>query len=262
MDTGNKLIRTAAVVVVAGMALLGGTASDVAAAEGERPEPQDWQFSGPFGSFDIASVQRGLQVYLDVCSACHSLSHVAYRNLMELGFSEDEVKAIAGQYEVTDGPDDNGDMYQRPARASDKFVLAFPNEKAARAANNGAYLPDLSLLAKARPSGPDYIHAILTGFDHEVPDDVSLAEGMNYNPYFPGGQIAMAPPLFEDAVEYTDGTPATVEQMAWDVTNFLQWAAEPEMEARKRIGWKVVLFMLVLSALLYATKRKIWSDLH
>jgi ubiquinol-cytochrome c reductase cytochrome c1 subunit len=153
-------------------------------------------------------------------------------------------------------------MYQRPARPSDKFVLAFPNENTARVANNGAFPPDLSLTVKAHPGGADYVYAVLTGFEDEAPEGVEIGDGMNYNPYFSGGQIAMALPLFEDGVEYTDGTKATVEQMAWDVTNFMQWAAEPEMEDRKRIGWKVVLFLLALSALLYATKRKIWSDLH
>jgi len=261
MDIGKKLSYVAAVAAVAGFALWGGTATDVAASESERPEAQDWQFEGPFGSFDVAAIQRGLQVYLEVCSACHSLGQVAYRNLADLGFNADEVKAIAAEYEVTDGPDDNGDMFQRPARPSDRFVLAFPNEKAARAANNGAFPTDLSLLAKAHPAGPNYIFALLTGFE-DPPEKVKLGEGMNYNPYFSGQQIAMAPPLFEDGVEYSDGTKATVEQMAWDVANFLQWTAEPEMEDRKRIGWKVVLFLLVLSSMLYAVKRKIWSSQH
>ena len=262
MDIGNKLSRAAAIAAVAGLALLAGTTTAVEASESERPESQDWQFEGIFGTFDMASIQRGLQIYLEVCSACHSLRQVAYRNLMDLGFNEDEVKAIAENYEVTDGPDGNGDMFQRPARPSDKFVLAFPNENAARAANNGAFPTDLSLLAKANPAGPDYIYAILTGFGEEAPEKVEIAEGMEYNPYFSGQQIAMAPPLFADGVEYSDGKEATVEQMAWDVTNFLQWTAEPEMADRKRIGWKVVLFLLVMSALLYATKRKVWSSLH
>lgn len=260
MDIGKRLSRAAAVAVVTGLALLSGTAVSVAA-EAEHPEAQDWQFTGLFGKFDVAAIQRGLQVYLEVCSACHSLNQIAYRNLLDLGFNADEVKAIAAEYEVTDGPDDNGDMFERPARPSDKFVLPFANEKAARASNNGAFPTDLSLLAKAHPAGPDYIYAVLTGFD-DPPDDVELGDGMNYNPYFSGKQIAMAQPLFEDSVEYSDGTKATVENMARDVANFLHWTAEPEMEDRKRIGWKVVLFLLVLSALLYATKRKVWSSVH
>jgi ubiquinol-cytochrome c reductase cytochrome c1 subunit len=223
MNIGNKFFRAAA---VAGLAVLGGTTMALAAGDAERPEAQDWQFSGPFGSFDIAAIQRGLQVYLEVCSACHSLNQVAYRNLIEVGFNADEIKAIAEQYEVTDGPDDNGDMFQRAARPSDTFVAPFANANAARASNNGALPTDLSLLAKAHPRGANYIFAILTGYK-DPPDDVELGDGT---------QIAMAEPLFEDAVEYSDGTQATVENMAWDVSNFLQWAAEPEMEQRKRIG--------------------------
>jgi ubiquinol-cytochrome c reductase cytochrome c1 subunit len=262
MDIGKKLSHVVAIAAVAGFALVAGTGSVIASGEAEHPEAQDWSFSGPFGKFDVAAIQRGLQVYIENCSACHSLNQMAYRNLLDLGFNEDEVKEIASQYEVTDGPDDNGDMFDRPARPSDKFVLPFPNEQAARASNNGALPPDLSLLAKANPGGPDYIFALLTGFEDEAPHDVVMGEGMNYNPFFGGGQIAMAPPLFEDGIEYTDGTPATVEQQARDVANFLQWAAEPEMEDRKRIGWKVVLFLLVLSALLYAAKRQTWARLH
>lgn len=264
MDIGKKFSRATAIAAVAGLVLLAGTAGAVASGEAEQPEAQDWKFSGLTGRFDVASIQRGLQVYIEVCSACHSLNHIAYRNLLALGFNVDEVKAIAEQYEVTDGPDDNGDMFDRPARPSDGFVSPFPNEQAARASNNGAFPPDLSLTSKAHPGGPDYIYAILTGFEDEPPeaDHIELGEGMNYNPYFSGKQIAMAQPLFEDSVEYSDGTKATVENMAWDVTNFLQWTAEPEMEDRKRIGWKVVLFLLVLSALLYAAKRQTWAKLH
>jgi len=257
----RKLTGTiAAVAVVLGVALL----ADITpgrASEGAVPHAQDWKFNGPFGRFDVPAIRRGLEVYLGVCSACHSLNLLTYRHLGDLGFSEDEIKAIAANHEVTDGPNDQGEMYQRPARPYDKFVPPFPNKQAARAANNGALPPDLSLLAKANPAGPDYIYAILTGFE-EAPADITLGEGMNYNPYFAGTQIAMSPPLFEDSVEYSDGTKATVEQMAWDVANFLQWAAEPEMQKRKTLGWKVVLFLLVLSAILYATKRKVWSDQH
>lgn len=262
MDIGKKLSRAAATAIVAGLTLMAGTSGAIAASKAEKPESQNWSFNGVFGKFDVASIQRGLQVYIENCSSCHSLEQLAYRNLFDLGFNEDEVKEIASQYDVTDGPDDNGDMFDRPALPSDRFVLPFPNEKAARASNNGAFPPDFSVLAKAHPSGPDYIYSILTGFKDEPPKDVELADGMSYNPFFAGGQIAMAPPLFEDGVEYTDGTAATIQQQAWDITNFLQWAAEPEMEDRKRIGWKVVLFLLVLSALLYAAKRQTWAKLH
>ena len=262
MDIGKLFSNAAAIVTVGGLLLLASTPAALASGEAEHPEAQDWDFTGPFGKFDVASIQRGLQVYLEVCSSCHSLNQLAYRNLIDLGFNADEVKAIAAEYEVTDGPDDNGDMFQRPARPSDRFVSPFANEKAARASNNGAFPTDLSLLAKAHPAGPDYIYALLTGFEDESPEGVEMGDGMNYNPYFSGAQIAMAQPLFEDSVEYTDGTKATVENMAWDVANFLQWTAEPEMEDRKRIGWKVVLFLLVLTGLSYAVKRKIWSSLH
>ncbi|MFT5180603.1 MAG: ubiquinol-cytochrome c reductase cytochrome c1 subunit [Alphaproteobacteria bacterium] len=262
MDIGKKFFRATAIAAVAGLAIMGASVAPVASGEAEHPEAQDWEFTGVFGKFDVASIQRGLQVYIEVCSSCHSLNQMAYRNLLDLDFNVDEVKAIAEQYEVTDGPDDNGDMFQRPARPSDKFVPPFPNEQAARASNNGAFPPDLSLITKAHPGGPDYVFALLTGFEDEAPEGVELGEGMNFNPYFSGQQIAMSPPLFEDSVEYSDGTPATVENMSRDITNFLQWTAEPEMEDRKRIGWKVVLFLLVLSGLLYAAKRQTWAKLH
>ncbi len=261
MDIGRKIANATALAAVIGLVVFGGSVTGVMAAEAERPEAQDWEFEGPFGRFDVAAIQRGLQVYLEVCSSCHSLNQVAYRNLVEIGFNADEVKAIAEQFEVTDGPDEEGEMFQRSAQPADRFVSPFANANAARAANNGALPTDLSLLAKAHPRGANYIYAVLTGYK-DPPDDLELSDGMNYNPFFGGKQIAMAAPLFEDGVEYSDGTPATVENMAWDVSNFLHWAAEPEMEQRKRIGWKVVLFMLVLSALLYATKRKVWSSLH
>jgi ubiquinol-cytochrome c reductase cytochrome c1 subunit len=169
--------------------------------------------------------------------------------------------ALAAEVEVTDGPNDQGEMFQRPGRPSDRFPSPFPNEQAARAANNGAAPPDLSLMVKARAGGADYIHALLTGYS-DPPQGVTLMEGMHYNKYFPGHQIAMPPPLNPDQVTYADGTKATVEQMAHDVSAFLAWAAEPELEARKRLGLKVVLFLLILTGLLYVAKRKIWSDVH
>jgi cytochrome c1 len=185
-----------------------------------------------------------------------------YRNLEALGYGEKAIQAIAAEHEVTDGPDEEGEMFERPARPSDRFVAPFPNPEAARAANNGALPPDLSLMTKARAGGPDYLFALLTGYEEEPPEGVEFVEGMYYNPYFPGRQIAMPPPLFDDAVEYADGTPATVEQMARDVVTFLSWAAEPEMEERKRLGIKVILFLVVLTGLFYAVKRKVWSDVH
>lgn len=252
----KKLLVGACAVLLLAIAVPGA----YAAGDAVKPPPQKWSFQGLFGTFDRAALQRGFEVYNGVCAACHSLRLVAYRNLMEIGFTEDQVKKIAAAKEVTDGPNDEGEMFQRPARPSDKFVKPFPNEQAARAANNGAYPPDLSLIVKARVGGADYLHALLTGYK-EPPADVKMSEGMYYNVYFPGNQIAMAPPLAEGVVEYADKTKATVSQMAHDLTTFLAWAAEPETEDRKRIGIKAILFLIVLTGMLYAIKRKVWSDL-
>lgn len=230
------------------------------ASEAQSPKQMPWHFNGVFGTFDRQSVQRGFQIYKEVCSACHSLNHIAYRNLEEIGFNEAEIKAIAAEKNVLDGPNDEGEMFERPGRPSDYFVPPFANEKAARAANNGAYPPDLSLMSKARFDGPNYIYSLLTGYQ-EAPADTAMNEGMHYNPYFPGEQIAMAPPLAEGAVQYADGTVATVDQMAQDVVNFLQWAAEPEMEQRKRMGIKVILYLAVFTVLFWFAKKRIWSRL-
>ena len=257
-----KTLKTSfAVLALAGLVSL--SAAPVKAEASKEPLPaRDWSFNGMFGTFDRGSVQRGLQVYLEVCAACHSLKLVAYRNLTGIGLSEDQIKAIAAEFEVQDGPNDEGEMYARPAKPSDRFVSPFPNDNAARASNNGALPPDLSLMTKARKGGADYLHALLTGYKEEPPADVKLGEGMLYNVFFPGNQIAMAPPLSDDAVEYADGTKATTEQLSNDVTSFLAWAAEPELEERKRMGVKVLLFLIVLTAMLYALKRQIWADLH
>jgi len=233
-----------------------------AAGEITKPPAQDWSHHGLFGTFDRAAAQRGFQVYKEVCSSCHALSFVAYRNLEGIGFEPTQIDAIAAEYEVEDGPDEEGDMFFRPAKASDRFVSPFPNENAARAANNNAYPPDLSLMTKARIGGPDYLYALLVGYVEEPPEGAEVLEGLYYNTYFPGHQIAMAPPLFEDGVEYADGTAATVEQQAKDVVTFLSWAAQPELEERKRMGIKVLLFMIFLTGLMYALKRKIWADQH
>lgn len=227
-----------------------------------KPVPSyDWSFEGVFGHFDRAAVQRGLQVYREVCSGCHSLRLIAFRNLADLGYGEDQVKAIAAQYTVVDGPDDEGEMFEREGLPSDYFPAPFPNEKAAAAANNGVAPPDLSLVAKARAGGPNYIRALLTGYE-EAPADVEVFAGQYYNAYFPGNLIVMPPPLFDDAVEYQDGTRATVDQMAADVSAFLMWTAEPKLEERKRMGIKVMLFLLVFTGVLYAVKRKVWADVH
>lgn len=220
-----------------------------------------FSFDGVFGTYDRASAQRGFQVYKEVCAACHAMRLMSYRNLRELGLTEQQVAAIASQFQVMDGPNDEGQMFERPGRPSDRFRSPFPNPQAARAANNGAYPPDLSVIAKARAGGADYLFALLTGYS-EPPAGVTLMEGMNYNRYFPGHQIAMAAPLNPDQVQYADGTPATVENMARDVTTFLQWAAEPELEQRRAMGVKVILFLTILAGLAYALKRKIWADAH
>lgn len=219
---------------------------------------QEWSFSGPLGTFDRAALQRGFQVYKEVCASCHGLYQKSYRNLMDLGFSEDEVKAIAAQYMVPD-TDENGEAIERPARLADKFKRPFANEKAARAANNGAYPVDLSLITKARHDGANYVYALLTGYE-TPPADMTMQGGMNYNKYFPGHQIAMAAPLADGQVTYADGTTATVAQMAHDVTTFLSWAAEPEMEDRKRAGVAVLLFLIAAIGVSYASMKKIWHD--
>lgn len=221
---------------------------------------QDWAFNGVFGTIDIPSAQRGLQVYLQVCSSCHGLEQLAYRNLGQIGYSEDEVKAIASQYFVVDGPDDNGEMFERAAIPSDKFVSPFANEQEARAINNGAYPPDLSLIIKARADGANYLYALLTGYQEEAPEGFDLMPGMYYNDYYSGHQIAMAQPLYDDFVEYTDGTQATVSQMAKDLTYFMMFAAEPSHDQRKQMGIKVFLFLLVFTGLAYASMKKIWAD--
>lgn len=224
-----------------------------------KPPKQTWSFEGPVATFDRGAVKRGFQVYKEVCSVCHGLNLLHYRDLAKVGFPENEIKAIAAEHEVKDGPNDEGEMFTRKALPSDKFVNPYTNEKAARAANGGAYPVDLSLITKARPHGPDYVYALLTGFK-EALKDVTLFEGKYYNLYFPGHQISMAPPLTTAGqVTFGDGTTATIEQMAHDVTTFLAWASEPEMEERKRLGVKWILSFLVLAGLLYAIKKHIWK---
>ena len=230
-----------------------------AAGEAAVPPAQDWSFNGFFGTFDRAALQRGLQVFQVSCQACHSSKYLAFRSLQDIGYNEDAVTAIAASYTVVDGPDDSGEMFERPGRPSDYRPLAYPNDLAARAANGGALPPDLSLITKARGHGPDYIYALLIGYD-EPPAELELPPGMYYNHYFPGEMIAMPPPLQEGLVEYHDGTQATVAQMAADVTQFLHWLAEPKLEERKQTGLKVMLFLLILTGLLYAYKRRIWAD--
>ena len=233
----------------------------VCASEGAKLPHQDWSFDGVFGTYDRAALQRGYKVYSQVCAACHSMDRVAYRNLTDLGYTEAQVKAIAANYMVEDGPNDEGDMFERPALPSDHFPNPYLNKKAAAYANNGAVPPDMSLLAKARHNGPDYIYAIITGF-REAPADHELLPGQYWNAYMPGNVIAMAPPLSDGIVSYEDGSPETVAQYAKDLAHFLTWAAEPHMEARKRAGIKAFLFLLAFTGVMYAVKRKVWADVH
>jgi ubiquinol-cytochrome c reductase cytochrome c1 subunit len=222
---------------------------------------QDWSFNGPLGTYDRGALQRGYKVYREVCSACHSMKRVAYRNLHGIGYNEEEIKSIAAGYTVMDGPNDEGEMFERPARPSDHFKSPFANDRAAMYANNGALLPDLSLIIKARHGGADYVYGLLTGYA-EPPEDVHLLSGQHWNKAMSGHVIAMAPPLSDGQVAYEDGTPTTVDQYAKDVSHFLTWVAEPEMENRKRMGVKVVLFLLVFAGIMYGVKRKLWAKLH
>jgi len=221
----------------------------------------NWSFEGVFGTFDRASLQRGYQVYQEVCSGCHSVQHLSYRNLSEKGgpeFSIEEAKAIAAQFEVTDGPNEDGEMFTRPGRLSDKFVSPFSNVKAAAAANGGAYPPDMSVLAKARKGGAAYIYSLLMGYE-EAPAGYELDEGVYYNKYMPGQKIKMAEPISDGAVEYADGTETTKAQIAKDVTTFLVWAADPHLEARHKMGFKVFFYLIILLTMVYLSKQKVWS---
>ena len=225
-----------------------------------EPPKQNWSFNKLNGTFDRAALQRGFQVHKEVCAACHGIRLIAFRHLKALGLTEAEIKVLAAQYQIKDGPDDNGEMFERPGRPSDYLPNPYLNEKQARAANNGAFPTDLSLIVKARPHGADYLYALLTGFK-TAPDGFSLETGQYYNAYFPGHSISMAPPLSERLVTYNDDTQPTVQQMASDVTTFLAWASKPEMEERKRLGFKVILYLLLMTGLFYATMRRIWKDI-
>ena len=255
------MARAARRALAAALLLFGGFAGTAGAQEAPSPPHQEWSFNGVFGTYDRAALQRGYQVYKEVCAACHPVKHLAFRDLADIGYREDEIKGIAAQVQVTDGPNDNGEMFQRPARPSDPIPGPFPNDQAARAANNGALPPDLSLITKAREDGPNYVYAILTGFK-DPPQGFKLTEGTYYDEYFPGHQIKMPPPLSAVQVKYADGTPATVPQMAHDVVSFLEWAAEPTLEQRHRMGLKVMLFLIIATGVFYAAKRKIWSRIH
>lgn len=268
----------ASIVPLAMAAVIGAGSAFAAGYPINKPRELDWSFAGLFGTYDKAQLQRGLKVYVESCAACHSMDLVAFRTLEDLGYSEDQVKAFAAEYEVEDGPDDAGDMFTRTAIPADYFPSPFPNAQAAAASNNGAAPPDFSLLAKARyvergfpqfifdvftaynESGPNYIYSLLTGYK-EPPADKEVAEGTYYNPYYIGGvSLAMAPPLFDEMVTYDDGSPETVSQYAQDVSAFMMWAAEPHMEERKQTGFMVIMFLLIFTALLYLTKKAVFAS--
>jgi len=273
---------------IAGAALLAVAATTGAGAAEEaalphfplkHPRHVKWSFAGPFGHWNIAQLQRGLKIYKDVCAACHSMHLVAFRDLAALGYSEDQIKAFAAEYTIHDGPNDSGDMFDRPGRPSDRFPSPFANTEAAAAANNGAPPPDFSLLAKARSiergfptfvfdvftqyaeGGPDYIYSLLTGYE-DPPAGFEVPEGGHYNPYFAGAAVlAMPPPLSDGLVEFSDDAPQTVDQYAKDVAAFLMWASEPKLIERKALGFRVMAFLLLFAALMYLTKKKVWAGL-
>jgi ubiquinol-cytochrome c reductase cytochrome c1 subunit len=224
----------------------------------------DWSFKGLFGKFDRGSLQRGYQVYTEVCASCHSMQYVSFRNLAEPGgpeFTEEQVKAIAANFEVVDGPNSDGEMFTRPAKLSDKFVKPYENVKASQAANGGAYPPDMSVLAKARSGGVDYIYSVLLGYE-DPPNGITLDDGVYYNKYMYGNKIKMSKPLSDDLIEYSDGTVASEAQMAKDVTTFLMWAAEPHLESRHKMGFRAIVYLIILTTLVYFCMKKIWSRIE
>ena len=221
----------------------------------------NWSFDGIFGTFDRASLQRGYQVYKEVCSGCHSVQHLSYRNLTEKGgpeFSIEEAKAIASEFEIEDGPNADGEMFMRPARLSDKFVKPYPNIQASTSANDGAYPPDMSVLAKARAGGANYLYSLLLGYG-EAPEGFELDDGVYYNKYMPGNKIKMSEPISGGIVEYSDGTKTTKEQIAKDITTFLVWSSEPHLESQHRMGFKVIIYLIILIILVYMSKQKVWA---
>jgi ubiquinol-cytochrome c reductase cytochrome c1 subunit len=227
----------------------------------KKPSQLNWEFDGFFGRFDRQSIQRGFQVYKEVCASCHSVKLFSYRTLENAGFTKDEVKQIASDYSVIDGPNEEGEMFERPALPSDKFVGPYGNDNEARSVNGGALPPDLSLITKARHDGPNYIYSLIRGYS-KSPDHFELTEGKYYNPYFEGRQISMMPPIADDElIEYQDGTYASKEQMTIDVVNFLQFVAEGETEHRKKMGLRSILFLIILTILMVIAKRRVWSNL-
>ena len=224
----------------------------------------DWSFKGFFGKFDRSSLQRGYQVYNEVCASCHSMKYLSYRNLSEKGgpeFSKEQAKAIAANFEVIDGPNNDGEMFTRTAKLSDKFVEPYKNVQEAMASNGGAYPPDMSVLVKARSGGADYIYSLLLGYE-DPPSDIILDDGVYYNAFMYGNNIKMPNPLSEGLIEYNDGTLATEEQMAKDVVTFMAWAAEPHLEARHKIGFKAIIYLIIITILVYFSMKKLWSRIE
>ncbi len=219
---------------------------------------QEWTFEGIFGRYDKPSLQRGLQIYQEVCSACHGLKRLRFRELEDLGFTKDQIKKYAETFEILDGPNELGEMFMRPGESSDTFLSPFKNKEEAKAAFSGVYPPDLSLLTKTMKNGPDNIYSLLTGYEENPPKDFELPDGLYYNPYNEGKVIAMPPPLYDNVIEYIDGTNASLHQLSYDIVNFLNWAAEPELQKRKSLGLKVLLFLIALTLLLYVTMKEIW----
>merc|ERR1711871_1926704 len=255
-----KLGRVAAAGAAAGAAIVGFSQDVNASADRILPESFAFNHKGWFQAYVMAAVRRGHQVYANVCATCHSMNLLAYRNLVDNCYTEEEVRAMCEDVEVIDGPNDEGEMFERPAKLSDKWVPPYPNEEAARFSNGGALPPDLSLMAKARPGGEDYLFAILTGY-REPPEGVTVMAGMHYNPYFSGGQIAMPQPLQDGQVDYEDGTPNTMSQMAKDVSVFLTWAAEPAQDQRKLMGLKWLSAVFAVTCATGYYKRFRWSVL-
>ena len=238
------------------------TSNLFAAESSTKSLPQhEWSFEGITGTFDRGALQRGYQVYSEVCSGCHSMKLLYYRDLIDIGFSEDQVKAIASEFTVIDGPNDEGEMFERDARPADRFVSPYLNDNEARANNNGAYPPDLSVITKAKKDGANYIYNLLLGYK-DPPADMEVGEGMYYNIYMEGNQIAMPQPIYDESVDYADGTNNSAEQIAEDLVVFLTWAAEPELEVRKNLGIKVILFFIILGFIIFLAKNRLWREVH
>eukprot|EP00127_Corallochytrium_limacisporum_P000837 Clim_evm13s26 gene=Clim_evmTU13s26 len=263
-STGKKFgdAVIAGTTMASGLGITGYLAFNTVSASDDclHPPEYPWDHNGPLSTLDHSSIRRGFQVYMEVCSACHSLTRIAYRNLVGVSHTVDEAKALAEEVEVQDGPDDEGNMFMRPGKLSDYLPAPYPNDEASRFANGGALPPDLSLIVKARHGREDYLFSLLTGY-RDPPAGVNIREGLHYNPYFPGGAIAMARVLYDNLVEYEDGTPATTSQMAKDVITFLTWASEPEHDDRKRMGMKVLILLTVASGISMYWKRYRWSYL-